>query len=739
MKLVAKRGIEKLKVPALDRETRRALLHGTGTLIAVLAILSYLVIALRIATNAGPEVLLLTTFATIAAATCYALLAPTLRRNRRLAAEIVRLENSIEALSDRQWELREAEERTKSLLEAQGDVIVRRDAEGFVTYANDAFCALSGRPLTELIGKRPQLDTLKLGAMSVLADGTRAYDQEIASPAGPRWISWHEVSVRPEGGIHTETQSVGRDVTARVHAERSLADAREKAEAANRAKGRFLAMVSHEIRTPLNGILGMADLLRDTTLSAEQKAYVQAVRTSGDMLLSLIEEILDFSKIEAGKLDFEKKPFDLEQLVEATVELLAPRAQAKNIEIASFVGDDLPRKLVGDTSRLRQVLLNLAGNAVKFTESGGVSIMVERGDAPDDIVFSVRDTGIGIAPEAQARIFEEFEQAEGGADRKFGGTGLGLTISRRIIEGMKGTLKVASAPNEGSTFTFAIKLPSANTEATPTPPQLADTRILIVAPNKIEAALVSRRLMDWGAQTKIVHNAGEAQHALNSEEWNTLIADAAFGFELTAGIARSAKSGTQRIVLVTPSGRSELAPYKDAGFSAYLIKPVRAASLAARFGGTHNNIDEVVFENAPLARDTNESLSILVAEDNDINALLARALLERLGHRPTMVGNGAAAIESFKAAQASGNSYDLVLMDVHMPEVDGMSATRAIRAHEASVDTPKTPIVALTATVTAEDRAACLAAGMDGFLTKPLDRERLLKALSKLTKAAQAA
>ncbi len=347
---------------------------------------------------------MLVTTAAIVAAIAYAALAPMIRGHRDLRAEIARLQGKLEVFADRQWEFHETEERIKSLLEAQGDIIVRRKANGTVTYANDAFCSLMGRSQQELVGQRAELDVLNSGEASVLSDGTRAFDQEVAAPAGPRWISWHEVSIRPEGGAHTETQSVGRDITARVRAERALTDAREKSEAANQAKSRFLAMVSHEIRTPLNGILGMAGLLQDTALTPEQKSYVQAVRTSGDMLLSLIEEILDFSKIEAGKLDLENRPFDLRNLIETTVELLAPRAQARKIEIASFIDGRVPRTLTGDAARLRQVMLNLAGNAVKFTEHGGVSIVAEPGSAPDEIAFTVRDTGIGIAPEAQARI-----------------------------------------------------------------------------------------------------------------------------------------------------------------------------------------------------------------------------------------------------------------------------------------------------------------------------------------------
>ncbi len=475
-------------------------------------------------------VMLMMVACALAATACLALAFLALR-NRRMRSEIAQLAGNIEALSDRQWESREAEERTKSLLEAQGDLIVRRDGNGRVTYANDAFCNLSGCTLEALKGHAAALDVLTQGETTILADGTRAYDQEIASAAGPRWISWHEVSVRPDGGLHTETQSVGRDVTARVHAERALAEAREKSEAANQAKSRFLAMVSHEIRTPLNGILGMADLLRDTPLTPEQTSYIQAVRTSGDALLSLIEEILDFSKIEAGKLDLDHQPFDLMQLVEATVELLAPRAQGKQIEIASFIDSTLPQEFIGDASRLRQVLLNLAGNAVKFTEHGGVSVVAEPGETPDEVVFSVRDTGIGIAPDAEARIFEEFEQAEGGAARKFGGTGLGLTISRRIIERMEGRLTLTSAPGRGSTFTFAIKLPRVPDAAEVALPKLAGRRILIAAPTTIEAALVSRQLAAWGAKTSIVHRASEATRALNEKTWDTVIVDGAFGAE----------------------------------------------------------------------------------------------------------------------------------------------------------------------------------------------------------------
>ena len=297
----------------------------------------------------------------------------------RRAGSCRELRLRVEDLADRNWELKEAEERARSLLEAQGDVIVRHDGSGVVTYTNDAFCRLGGRGRADLVGSPFALPVMEQGVTALLPDGTRIHDQKIATLDGARWIAWREVVVR--AGAHTQVQAVGRDVTARVEAERALSDARDQAEAANRAKSRFLAMISHEIRTPLNGILGMSDLLLDTPLTPEQATYAKAVKTSGDLLLSLIEEILDFSKIEAGRIDIELRPFDLRALVEETVELIAPRAQEKQIEIGSYIADSLPGLVLGDAARLRQVLLNLAGNAIKFTETGAVAIIVEPGAA----------------------------------------------------------------------------------------------------------------------------------------------------------------------------------------------------------------------------------------------------------------------------------------------------------------------------------------------------------------------
>ena len=661
-------------------------------------------------------------------------------RIRQMKQDLRDLETKLDDAADRNWEMSEDQERAESFFEAQDDVIVRRDDSGTITYVNEAFCQLAGRTREELIGSAFAPPAPEHGESTMLADGTRAYDQKIEGGDEARWIAWREVTIRRSNGC--EVQSVGRDVTDRVRAERALADARDQAEAANRAKSRFLAMVSHEIRTPLNGILGMADLLSDTPLTAEQTAYLKAVKTSGASLLSLIEEVLDFSRIEAGRLDLEARAFPLAAMIEEVVELLGPRAQAKGLEICSYVDERLPAHVIGDAARLRQVLLNLAGNAIKFTECGGLSIVAEPGEQSDEILISVHDTGIGISAADQARLFLEFEQADGGPTRRFGGTGLGLAISKKIVEAMGGALAVESGRGPGATFHVRLPLPAAAdlAEQPLAIPALAGETVLIVAPGALEASLIARRLARWGARAKIVPDEKVAATLLPEQMWTSVLIDHALGTHACTAFVCAAAAIPRRLVLVTPAMRGELAALKEAGFSGYLIKPVRAASLAARMSA--NDAFDLAAAEAVLAPGTAPAkggLSILVAEDNEINALLARALLQRLGHQPTIAINGIEAIELWRAAHAAGTPFDRVLMDVHMPGIDGLEATRRIRAIEAETGAARTPILALTANAFAEDRDASYAAGMDGFLVKPLDRESLATALAASAAAALAA
>jgi PAS domain S-box-containing protein len=662
---------------------------------------------------------------TIAACGALALL---VRRNRLLGEEIERVETRLEQAADRQWEMREAEASAESALESHGDLIVRREAGGRIISVNAAFCSLAGLSREQLVGTNYVMPIIEQGDLAVLSDGTRVHDQKVQGPEGPRWIAWREVRVRGSGG--TEIHGIGRDVTDRALSEQALAEARDQADAANRAKSRFLAMVSHEIRTPLNGILGMADLLLDTPLSAEQMTYAKAVKTSGDTLLSLVGEILDLSKIEAGRLDLDARSFALGAMIEELVELMSPRAQAKDLEIASLVDPALPANVVGDAARLRQVLLNMIGNAVKFTDHGGVSVVVEPGPWPDDVTFRVSDTGIGIAPELQARVFEEFEQADSGRTRRHGGTGLGLSISKRIVERMGGTIALDSTPGRGSTFSFTVTLPRAEDDLDAPTPDLAGLNVLIVAPQPVEASLIARRLTAWGGRTLTIADPAAARTLIPERAWDAIMVDRAVGTAEAASLLSACpRDLARRIVLVRPSERHELEALKQAGFTGYLIKPVRAASLAARFADPAGDVENDANDDRDGVAAASAGLSILVAEDNEINALLARALLTKLGYRPTVAVNGADAVDAWLAAQAAGEPYDLVLMDVHMPVLDGIEATRRIRAAETDAGSPRTPIIALTAGAFADDRDACSDAGMDSFLVKPLDRERLAEAI----------
>ncbi|APF38749.1 hypothetical protein BOQ54_16650 [Chelatococcus daeguensis] len=672
--------------------------------------------------------------ALIAVATVVWLIA---RRRRTLLSQIDRLEAEIETLHDSVWELSESREHYRSLVEAQGDVIVRRAQDGRIIYCNDAFARLAGRAREELIGSHWQPVVREISDVRLSTTGARIFDEAIEFGSGIVWISWIETLAIGDSGA--ERQRVGRDVTSRVAAEHDLLDARHRAEAASEAKSRFLATVSHEVRTPLNGILGMADLLADTRLDPEQATYVRAVKTSGEVLLSLIDDILDFSKIEAGKIALVQEPFDLRSLVENVVELLAPRAQGKGIEIASFVAPDLPSLVMGDRDRLRQVLMNLAGNAVKFTDQGGVGVSIEV-ESDGLIAFSVADTGPGIPKSRQDAVFREFEQVDDTASRRHGGTGLGLAICRHIVERMGGTITVESEEGRGATFRFTIALASVGGDSRtalppPTKVDLSGKRVLIIAHSPFEAPFIARRLTAAGASAEICESEEAASAAMTAGSYDVVLTDCALGEEAARRLAALARrSGVRRsLVLLSPFERREFGPPAAAGFDGYLVKPVRALSLMQQIAHEPTALPPQQIHSAqaqalpPPGGHEPRRRRVLLAEDNEINALLALKLLEAAGAETLWVRDGVKAVAAVRRVLAGHEEpFDLVLMDARMPEMDGLEAVRRIRAAEAAHPRPvHARIVMLTANAFAEDRAAALAAGADDFLAKPFERQKI--------------
>ncbi|HYI91805.1 MAG TPA: ATP-binding protein [Beijerinckiaceae bacterium] len=673
------------------------------------------------------------------AATLLVVTVMLLRDHLRLEQHAVALEGHIERLQDRVWQLAESEEQHRSLIETQLDFIVLRDPMGRILFANEAYSRLLGRPRQDLIGSRRALRAVESGPVHTRADGARLVDEAIATGDGVRWIAWVETAARAPGGAPAILR-LGREVTDRVVSERALEEARSKAEAASEAKSRFLATVSHEFRTPLNGILGMTDLILDTPLSPEQTTYAHAIKTSGEAFLSLIDEILDFSKIEAGRIDIVAAPFDLHALVEGVVELLAPKAQGKGVEISAFVAAGVPRRVVGDGDRLRQVLVNLAGNAVKFTDIGGIGVVVSA--EADRIVIEVRDTGPGIPAERIPSVYDEFEQGDGSPSRRHGGAGLGLAITRRIVEGMGGEIALDSRVGHGTTFRVALPLPAADASGTEAADEtdLTGQRVLIVAHSPFEAPFLARRLEAAGAAVTLVATPGDALAKIAVSAWDHVVADYALGDDAVRAIAKEARLARigRSLVLLSPFERRDFGPPSAAGFDTYLVKPVRARSLFERLTKPLAARSEGDGSPRPAASPAGQAGArakaprVLLAEDNEINALLAIKSLEKLGAVVDWAKDGH---EALALAEASFSGirklYDLVLMDIRMPGLDGHDTTRRIRQLERALGRPEPiRVIALTANALREDEQSAREAGLDGFLAKPFQIDALTNLLA---------
>jgi len=650
------------------------------------------------------------------------------RQAGELRAAADRLEESLKAAAQINAQLNQSEARYKGLVDSQGDPIFRRDAHSRLTYANDAFFKLFGLNAQDAVGHafapelHPDSRAPLFGSFAGLETGRARvrYDQHLRTVYGWRWIAWEDYAVRDAKGRLVEVQSVGRDITERKALEDALTEARDRAEAASRAKSGFLATMSHEIRTPMNGVLGMARLLLETNLRPEQKSYVEAISQSGETLLALIGDILDFSKIESGALSFDEDEVDVRALLETVVELQGPRAHAKNIEIVAVAAAEVPRIVRGDDLRLRQVLTNLVGNAIKFTEKGGVRIDVTLFEGAERrfLRFEVRDTGVGVPAEKRAQIFHEFVQADSSHARRFGGSGLGLAISKKLVEAMGGEIGVDAAPGGGSLFWFTVPsivvTPSAMREL-----PLAGLTIAIVTRNAV---------LREGLTAQIRAGGGEVAGIASFEDppgqpVHLMLVDA--GTDDEPNPPADPERGIPALVLVTPAARTRMADLKATGFGGYLVKPIRQTSLFARLRmpeGSQLSDASLSFEPPPMADvvAAPRGLRILLAEDNPINAMLTRELLKRRGHSVSEVTSGEAALKAMEQGR-----FDLVLTDIHMPGMDGIEATQAIRALEARYARSRTPIVALTADALETGRRACQEAGMDGFLTKPVDPTEL--------------
>ncbi len=655
----------------------------------------------------------------------------------------------------------EAEHRLlQNVMDTLGEGVYMLDIEGRCTYLNREAEAIIGWTSEELIGRKLH-DVIH----SQLPDGTPVAEADCPVHQSMRakklfrseadYFQHKNGTLFPiaivaspmlEGEKTVGSVAAFQDISERKFTERELLRAKESAEAASRAKGDFLATMSHEIRTPMNGIIGMTELALDTELDAEQREYLSLVKSSADSLLTIINDILDFSKIESGKMELEQLDFDVRALFAAAEKALVVRAEQKGLELVYDVDSEIPDLLTGDPGRLRQVLTNLLGNAIKFSEQGVVTLrmkLLRHSGNEIQVCIEVADQGIGISPEKQAHIFEAFTQADTSTTRKYGGTGLGLAISRQLVEAMGGQLKVSSELGQGSVFGFEIVFPVAALQRAAQPlAGLEGLSALIVDDNATNRHLLTQLLGKWNMKPEVAENAGQAMAMASEahrrgEPFKLMLLDALMpdmdGFALAEKLRLSPDISYGAVMMLSSAGlREDAQRCRELSISAYLTKPVEQNELMNAIRMALG----IEADAAPIARQSlpasSRVLTILLAEDNLVNQKLAVTLLEKWGHSVELANNGMEAVEKSRSQY-----FDVILMDVQMPEMGGLEATQFIRAHEAS-EGKHTPIVAMTANAMSEDRQRCLDAGMDDYLAKPLDFEKLRAALQGLSSEADA-
>ena len=680
---------------------------------------------------------------------------------QRVAERTSELENEVAERNQAQQSLEERTAFLNSLIQNSPVAIVAIGMDDRIKMCNPAFetifrfrqSEILGRPLLELLAPADLVDEIKANKKKLLAGETsHIVTRRKRSDGTSVDVEVYSVPLS-SGGVQTGAVLLYMDITERKLAEDALLHAKESAESASRAKSEFLANMSHEIRTPMNGIIGMTELALDTQLTVEQREYLNMVKTSGASLLTLINDILDFSKIEAGKLDLDVSDFSLRQNIGETLKALGFRAHQKGLELAWRVAQDVPDYLAGDASRVRQVLVNLVGNAVKFTERGEVVVEIERDPKSTDAMvvlhFCVRDTGIGIAKEKQDMVFGAFTQADSSTTRKYGGTGLGLAITRRLVDLMGGKLWLESEPGVGSAFHFTIRFEKASAQPAsdyPDPKILSHASILVVDDNETNRIILVEMLARWGIQVATAKDAREALEILTRSgnrdpHFDAVISDLQMphmdGFEFVENIRKSVQFGQIPVLMLSSSAQQgEHERCRQLGISAYLAKPIQPSELldtilnalslhASGPKQTQDMTQDKTQEVLPQS-DWRQGMKVLLAEDNAVNRTLATRLLQKHGHTVVVVENGRQAVETLER-----ETVDLVLMDVQMPEMDGLEATAAIREKEKKTG-DHLPIIALTAHAMKGDREKCLAAGTDDYLTKPIRTADLFAAVERL-------